>query len=362
MKKILILLLTTLFFQFAYASDQLTQKIQILQNELSSFQPTLRGSIFSIQSNQHHFSFASENVTEESQFYIGSLSKQMTALIFLKSLTKIEPDPQKLKAILNQTLISAFPNSPLLKAIDKPWINQITSLDLLTHRSGLSNYVDTFQYDLNKPVDTIHILRSVSFIPTTTYSYSNTNYLLLARLIEELNQKSFDQTFNEIIAQPLNFIHSSCPIQDNYHTFKLNNYFEQLLPNLNEDFFMDMHNAIGTGNIISSSSDLIKWNKYLHETIEPELAQLIFEKYCRDEEDWIHLGLSSEETTLGPLIGFQGGLDSFHSLLGYLPDHQLHIVILSNNPQDFEKLMSALEKFLSSHFIHIMNENYSRCE
>lgn len=347
MRKILILLLIALFFHSACASDQINQKIQLLQKELANLQPSLIGSIISIHSNQYDFSYASENVTEESQFYIGSLSKQMTAFMFLKTLTKKEPDPQKLKEMLNQPLISTFPNSPILKSINQPWINQITSLDLLTHRSGLSNFVDTFQYDLNKPIDTVHLLQSISFIPTTSYSYSNTNYLILAKLIEEINQQSFDKSFNEMIAEPLNFFHSSCPIQGNYHTFKLNNYFEPLLPNLNEDFFIDMHNAIGTGNIISSSADLIKWNKYLHETLEPELKQLIFEKYCRDEESWIHFGLTTEETSLGPLIGFQGGQDSFHSFLGYFPNHQLHIVILSNNSQSFETLMSTLQKLLS---------------
>lgn len=347
MKKILIFLLIISFFQFSYGVNRIDQKIKILQEELAGLQPTLRGSIISLQNDRYNFSYASDGVGEFSQFYIGSLSKQMTAIMLLKTLIKNESDTGKLKAILNQKLINAFPNSALLKKIDNPWMNQITCIELLTHRSGLSDYVDALQFDLYQPIDTIHILQSISYLPTKKYGYSNTNYFLLGKLIEEVSKQSFDKLFREIIGEPLNLLNSYCPIKGNYHSIKLVNHFDGLMPNLNEIFFIDMHNALGTGNIISSSSDLMKWNKYLHETMQPELREIVFEKYCQEEEDWIHLGLTTEETQLGALRGFQGGQDSFHSFLGYLPDLKLHVVILSNNMQDFEKLMLALEKLLS---------------
>ncbi|MBA2651064.1 MAG: hypothetical protein H0U73_02150 [Tatlockia sp.] len=74
----------------------------------------------------------------------------------------------------------------------------------------------------------------------------------------------------------------------------------------------------------------------------------MLKNYFEDEDSsWINLGLSTEPTSYGPLIGFQGGLDSYHSFLGYFPDHELTIAILSNNEAEFEKIMGALEKVSS---------------
>ncbi|HAU1190290.1 hypothetical protein D7217_14685 [Legionella pneumophila] len=67
---------------------------------------------------------------------------------------------------------------------------------------------------------------------------------------------------------------------------------------------------------------------------------------------WNNLGLSTETTYYGPLVGFQGGLDSYHSFLAYLPTYNLTITILSNNEDDFEKIMRALEKFLANSYTY----------
>ncbi len=189
----------------------------------------------------------------------------------------------------------------------------------------------------------------VKFNPSKEYHYSNTNYLLLGKLIEEIEHTSLDNVFDRLIKIPAKLEFSHAPVTGNYYVLKDEPRFSQLSPDLNDLIFIDMSNAIGAGNVISSISDLIKWNNFLHKQLSPEFKKIIFKNYFQDEDSsWINLGLSTESTSHGPLVGFQGGLDSYHSFLSYFPEHDFTIAILSNNEADFEKIMESLEKLLTN--------------
>ncbi|HAU1796560.1 TPA: beta-lactamase family protein [Legionella pneumophila] len=172
---------------------------------------------------------------------------------------------------------------------------------------------------------------------------------MLGKLIEEIEHTSLDKVFDRLIKIPAKMEFSDAPIIGNYYVLKDEPRFCKLSPDLNDLIFIDMSNAIGAGNVISSISDLIKWNNFLHKQLSPALKQIIFKNYFQDEDSsWINLGLSTESTSQGLLVGFQGGLDSYHSFLGYFPEHDFTIAILSNNEADFEKIMGSLEKLLNS--------------
>lgn len=278
----------------------------------------------------------------------------MTAFMLLKVLQQEFPK-KDLKTLLKQNLLTTFPNSKFLQAIDRPWVSRISLLDLLTHRSGLPDYTVYYEKEvgqpelLNNPLNPVEIIQSMAFNPQKKYEYSNTNYLLLGKLIEETGRASFEQLFDKLIKIPGNMKHAYAPVLGNYHFLKHEPHFYNLLPDLNSTIFFDLSNAIGAGNVIASTSDLIKWNHYFHKKINPKLRKIMLKNYFQDEEgSWNNLGLSTETTDFGPLIGFQGGLDSYHSFLGFLPDYNVTIAILSNNEGDFEKIMEVLGKFLTS--------------
>lgn len=54
------------------------------------------------------------------------------------------------------------------------------------------------------------------------------------------------------------------------------------------------------------------------------------------------IGFTATDMQVRALTGFQGGLDSYKSFLGYLPEHDINIVILSNDAAEFAQLMQAL--------------------
>lgn len=79
-------------------------------------------------------------------------------------------------------------------SIGKDWISEVSLLALLTNRSGLSYYLDSYDdgltvpKSLNKPISSIELLGSISFDVTKKHLYSNSNYLLVGKLIEEINR------------------------------------------------------------------------------------------------------------------------------------------------------------------------------
>ncbi|HAU0567587.1 TPA: serine hydrolase, partial [Legionella pneumophila] len=199
----------------------------------------LAGSIVTVVGKKYNFSYAGTGIEQESQFYIGSLTKQMTAFMLLKVLQKHFPE-QDLSKLLDQNIITLFPSSKFLSEIDRPWLSKISLLDLLTHRSGLPDYIDYYANDiknpelLNSPINPIDILQSVKFNPSKKYHYSNTNYLLLGKLIEEMEHSSLEQVFDTLIKMPAKMESSYAPTIGNYYVLKDEPRFSKLSSDLND--------------------------------------------------------------------------------------------------------------------------------
>ncbi|MBK7897849.1 MAG: beta-lactamase family protein [Anaerolineaceae bacterium] len=94
------------------------------------------------------------------------------------------------------------------------YADQITVRMLVQHRSGIPNFTDDSEFDWFTPLtDEEKALELVldapaDFEPDTDYSYSNTNYLLLGRILDKVLGYSHHQyVYNEILA-PLGLTHT----------------------------------------------------------------------------------------------------------------------------------------------------------
>ncbi len=328
--------------------------MKTLQSQLQKIQPQLHGSTISVENDKEAFTYSSDNITSDAQFYIGSLTKQFTAFIFLDLLHKKHPSTD-ITTCLNRKLSEEFPDASILKNLDKAWIAEISLLDLLTHRSGLSDYIQAYEHVLkqpellSKPIDANIILQNIHFDTAKPYHYSNTNYFLLGKLIEAMTGVPFEQTFDQFVKSPAGMELSYAPTQGNFHVLIEENRFQHLVADMNKKIFIDMANASATGNMISTSHDLLRWHHYFYSASNAEIRNIMLKEYFKDEDgDSVNLGLTTSKTHFGPLIGFQGGQDSYHSFLGYLPNYQLSVVILSNNAEDFAALLGIFTDFLQS--------------
>jgi D-alanyl-D-alanine carboxypeptidase len=134
-------------------------------------------------------------VTPRTMFAIGSVTKQFTcsALMMLAEQKRLS---------LADRVARYFPT--LTRAKD------ITLLDLGGHLSGYRDYypLDFVDREMQKPASADQIIteyatRPLDFEPRSHYSYSNTGFLILGRVIEKVSGESFGTFIGKRIFAPL---------------------------------------------------------------------------------------------------------------------------------------------------------------
>lgn len=130
-------------------------------------------------------------------FHVASVSKVFTATAILRLY-----DRGKLK--LNDKVTKYIPEFPY---------PEITVRMLLTHTSGLSEYnyfCENMFEDPDTPVDNDKVLCMMCsqvpppyYKPGKNFDYCNTNYMLLARIIELISGQRFDQYMKQDLFDPL---------------------------------------------------------------------------------------------------------------------------------------------------------------
>ena len=121
-------------------------------------------------------------ITEKTMFYTASIGKTFTSAAILK-LKKTG----KLK--LQDKISNYFPNLPSCT-------KDIRIFNLLNHTSGLTDFYDVLGEDVKTLSDDDVLkfagnINSLLFEPGTDYSYSNTAYVLLAKIIEKVSGMSY---------------------------------------------------------------------------------------------------------------------------------------------------------------------------
>ncbi|MBN8652620.1 MAG: serine hydrolase [Cytophagales bacterium] len=197
-------------------------------------------------------------LTTASAFNLASVSKQfytMMAMI-LKEQGKLAYDDTV------QKYLPAFP------------YNNITIRQLMNQTSGLPEYFDIAQGDMN-PLDTLtnasmlELLAlknpALVFEPGTQWQYCNTNYTTLASIIEKVSGLTSQQFFAKHIAAPLKLKNSFV-----YH-LKLKSYpparvfgleYDGVNYKLNDLVRFD--GIVGDGNVYASAEDLYLWDQALY--------------------------------------------------------------------------------------------------
>ena len=135
-------------------------------------------------------------VTTDSVFQVGSITKIWTATMIMQLV-----DEGLLS--LDTTVSEVLPGARLGTA---DVADQVTVRHLLTHTSGIDGdiFTDTGRGDecVERYVGLLAEVPSV-FTPGATYSYCNSGYVLLGRIIEVLDGQSWDESLRERLTGPL---------------------------------------------------------------------------------------------------------------------------------------------------------------
>jgi len=269
-------------------------------------------------------------VTEDTVFEIGSVTKQFTAVAIMMLV-------EEGKVGLDDKL------SKYLTGVPEAW-SAITIRQLLTHSSGIQNYLDvpglfpeTARPGLtHNDIAKIFFARlRLDFQPSETWSYSNTGYLLLGNVIEKASGKSYWAFLDERIFKPLvmNATRSSEPVAliprraagYEWHDGKLENRAA-----LTE-------NAYAAGSIVSTVRDLAKWDAAL--SAGKLLKPSSFEQMWRANK--VGGGATAPfnygfgwfvDTYHGRrVVAHNGGTPVFSSFIHRFVDDRLTVIILTNH-------------------------------
>ena len=193
-------------------------------------------------------------ITDSTPMHIASVSKTFTAMAVLKLW-------QDGKLNIDDDFSKYFP------AFNYP---DLTIRCLMNHRSGLPNYnyfMETLGWDKNRFVKNEDVLdylitRKTELTdispPGTHFSYCNTNYALLALLIEKISGFKYSDYLNRNFFIPLKMKHT--------HVFKLADTLTAI-PSYNwrgmPEAFNFLDQVYGDKNIYTTPRDLVIWDRAL---------------------------------------------------------------------------------------------------
>lgn len=183
-------------------------------------------------------------------FKIASINKLYIAAAITKLAASGEID-------LDATLAQYFPE--LSSRIENA--QQITIRQMVQHKSGIANYTDTIdfwnipqkdrQYKLSLILDA-----PASFSPGESYQYSNSNYLLLAMLIEKIVGYSDFQYIAEQILKPVQLEHTYFSLSDITLPDLMSGYYVGVEPDIKSNNY---------GAMIATVTDVGRFIKALND-------------------------------------------------------------------------------------------------
>lgn len=188
-------------------------------------------------------------------FKIASISKLYVAtatakLVFAKRLS------------LDKTLAEYFPDlAGKIKNADK-----ITLRMMLQHRSGIPNLTDTPTFWENPPSDNAEGLKLIyglpaNFEPDSRYQYCNTNYLLIAELIEKEIGYSHHQFIKEEILNPLGLKNTF----GNQNDVNIDELMSGYYVGYEEDLKANDYHLKGYGSMVATAADVGKFLRALND-------------------------------------------------------------------------------------------------
>lgn len=234
-------------------------------------------------------------ITKSTPLHLASVSKVLTATVVLKLVNakRIELD-QKVNTILKE-----FPYP------------DITVQTLLNHRSGLRNYAyftdrdktvwDRHNILSNQDILTILATKDIrlEFKPDTRFSYCNTNYAMLALIIEKTTKLSYEKAMTQMIFKPLGmkntYVFNYERDKDSAVTSYKGNKVE-----IGKDYLDAIY---GDKNIYSTPRDVLKFDRARNNPnfLTPKLNALVYKPYSNERKGTKNYGLGIR------MVNFENG-------------------------------------------------------
>ena len=267
--------------------------------------------------------------TPHTKFRLGSVSKQFTALAIMQ----LQEQGRLNESNPLSTYIPDYPNG-----------KNITIHHLLTHTSGIPNYTSLAHCEKNKaqPRSITRLIstfknKKLEFKPGSQYKYSNSGYVLLTYIIEQVSGESYESFIQKHIFWPLRMTSSGYDANQQQIQDKACGYVVKQ-HHLTYADPVDMSYYAGAGALYSTVEDLYRWDRALHSNVLVSYTALdkIFTPwvhtpaYNQTNESAYGYGWRIGKPCQHPVVGHCGGIEGFSTLIRRYPKDDACIIILSN--------------------------------
>lgn len=261
--------------------------------------------------------------TSQTKFRLGSITKQFTAMAVLILQSSGQLDVQ-------DPICRYLPECP------DSW-QEITIHHLLSHTSGIPNLTEfpnfkTFKAMPSTPEQTIARFKDkpLDFQPGKKWHYSNSGYVLLGYIIEQVSGQSYEMFLQQNIFVPLGMTSTGYDHNDG----SLATGYTGIGSHWDKPDDIDMTLPYAAGGLYSTVEDLYLWDQalYTEQLVPQESLDLMFTSHAEMTMNGMGYGYG---WFIGKLnshlaVSHGGGIDGFITeIRRYLAD-EVTLIILSN--------------------------------
>ena len=290
-------------------------------------------------------------ITNDSKFYIASVSKQFTAACI--ALLSIEG-----KIGLDDNIRDYLPEIP-------NYGEKITISNLVHHTSGLRDYLvlmylagDSFEeyFSIDDGIKILERQNELNFSPGEAFQYSNSGYILLAEIVNRASGMTIREYAEKNIFQPLGMKNTF--FNDNYKQV-INNRVISYHPEDDGTYerFLLSFDALGDGNLWTTVNDLYLWDQNFYSQIVggKDFIDIILSPGVLNNGDNLQyaFGLFCEQYKGLKTISHSGGMLGFGAHYIQFSDLDFSVIVLTNR-SDINPTVKAFEVadiFLKNKFV-----------
>lgn len=282
---------------------------------------------------QNSFGFAhmkaKDTLDADSRFQLASLSKPFTAVAVLKLI-------QEGRVALDDSVQRFFPDFPY---------HGVKVDMLLSHRSGLPNYIYSFNDSVRhgrKYPDNLDILDWYAKVvptpqpynrPGRSFNYCNTNYCVLAAIVEKVTGDSFGKYLNSQIFTPLGMQNTYLVTDTTIAATKNRTDGHQYGRRLDKDYYDEV---VGDKGLYSTTMDIYRFYNGLTKglIIEKKMLDEAFKPRSFERAGIRNYGygfrMHTKEDNTPRFIYHGGWWKGYNTMLWVCPEDDAVIIVLGN--------------------------------
>lgn len=349
------IIMCLMFNSVSFAQEKNEEKIQKINKYIQNNYPKLKTPGMSVgiilEGKEYYLNYGYSNkennvdITTQTNFEIGSLTKAFTAL----AVTKLEKEG---KLSINDKISKFYPQFALKY---KGTNYDITVEQLMHHTSGIGTHTisllreDSSSEALNNLVETLSGIE-LSSVPGSRFEYATVNYGLLGAIIEKVSGEKYENYIEEKIFSSIgmnnSYVGFNSKDKNRSEGYKIS-YFKSRV--YDAPVFRNNYSA---GYVVSNTNDMVKWlqfqlgntyfglGSYLNEIHEPDKS-VEPKNNTFYSRGWFNVLNKHDEVMHG------GENPNFSTYISFSKKYNSGVVILSNsNAENFPEFSENIKDYL----------------